>query len=631
MTSLKYRAEIDGLRAIAVLPVIFFHAGFEYFSGGYVGVDIFFVISGYLIATILIREIADSRFSLVNFYERRARRILPALFFVTATCIPFAWLWLTPSDLKDFGESLVSTVTFSSNILFWWERGYFGPALELKPLLHTWSLAVEEQFYIFFPPLLLIAWKLGIPRLTGLLVIIFLLSLTLAHFASVFGVYERVTSGAFYLFPTRIWELLAGVLAAIYLYGRKPPITNITNHVIGLLGLILIIFSILSFDHQTPFPSAYTILPVLGTVIIIIFGSGESTIARLLSYRPMVSMGLISYSAYLWHQPIFAFARHRFSEQISESFMLLLTLLSLCLAYASWRWIEAPFRSNSKFTQRTIFSASFMGVLILGAIGLILTVTDGLLSSRTEVERTVYKEFITLGKYSPVNMRLQHLQSFDDKNERKKLLVIGDSYAEDLVNAVVESNLASDYQLSTYRIPANCGVLFIERELISKYQPSSCYARPNFFNEPRIFEFLKEADEVWIASSWREWQIPFLGSSLQKLNEFNENITIFGTKSFDIRSPSDFKNKYGAQGLTKKFLITEQQRSLNMTLGEIAKTARVRYVDTMMVICGSTTVCQHSFDSMNILSVDGGHLTQYGARHFGLKLQETLSTNGNSD
>ena len=153
---MKYRAEIDGLRALAVLPVILFHAGFGWFNGGFVGVDVFFVISGYLITTIIISEMAEGKFSIVNFYERRARRILPALFFVMLACIPFAWMWLTPTDLKDFGQSLVAVSTFSSNILFWFESGYFDTAAELKPLLHTWSLAVEEQYYILFPIFLML-------------------------------------------------------------------------------------------------------------------------------------------------------------------------------------------------------------------------------------------------------------------------------------------------------------------------------------------------------------------------------------------------------------------------------------------------------------------------------------------
>ena len=175
---MKYRSEIDGLRALAVLPVILFHAGFESFSGGYVGVDVFFVISGYLITTIILNEMEEDKFSLLLFYERRARRILPALFFVMLVSIPFALLWLAPSDLKDYGQSVVSTATFSSNFLFWLERGYFGTAIEFKPLIHTWSLAVEEQYYILFPIFMIITWQLGLKRLLIFLFVIFLISIS---------------------------------------------------------------------------------------------------------------------------------------------------------------------------------------------------------------------------------------------------------------------------------------------------------------------------------------------------------------------------------------------------------------------------------------------------------------------
>ena len=177
---MNYRAEIDGLRALAVIPVIFFHAGFENFRGGFVGVDVFFVISGYLIATIIISELESKEFSIVNFYERRARRILPALFFVALFCLPFAWFWFTPSDLKDFGQSLVAVATFSSNFLFWRESGYFETSTELKPLLHTWSLSVEEQFYIIFPIFLILTWRFGIKIILIVLFSIFLISLLIA-------------------------------------------------------------------------------------------------------------------------------------------------------------------------------------------------------------------------------------------------------------------------------------------------------------------------------------------------------------------------------------------------------------------------------------------------------------------
>ena len=200
---LKYRPEIDGLRALAVAPVILFHAGFEIFRGGFVGVDVFFVISGYLITTIIIEDIENKRFSIIKFYERRARRILPALFFVMLVCIPFAWIWMYSSQMKDFSQSLVAVSLFTSNILFLRESGYFDEAAEIKPLLHTWSLSVEEQYYVIFPVFLVLAWHFGKKRVFWMIVVLAALSLLLSEWN-----WRNKTSANFYLATTRAWELL---------------------------------------------------------------------------------------------------------------------------------------------------------------------------------------------------------------------------------------------------------------------------------------------------------------------------------------------------------------------------------------------------------------------------------------
>ena len=216
---MKYRPEIDGLRAIAVIPVILFHANFQLFSGGYVGVDIFFVISGYLITTIILTEKEQSTFSLINFYERRARRIIPALFFVMFATLPFAWLWLIPSHLDDFSQSLMAVAVFSSNVLFWQETGYWGTANELKPLLHTWSLAVEEQYYVLFPLYLMMMWRFKKRWILGSFLIIAAISLAAAEWSS-----QHYPIAGFFLLPTRAWELAIGASLAFYfLYRKKIP------------------------------------------------------------------------------------------------------------------------------------------------------------------------------------------------------------------------------------------------------------------------------------------------------------------------------------------------------------------------------------------------------------------------
>ncbi len=297
---MKYRAEIDGLRALAVVPVILFHAGFEVFSGGFVGVDVFFVISGYLITTILIEDMENDRFSIINFYERRARRILPALFFVMLVCLPFAWMWMLPDRMKDFSQSIVAVNLFASNILFWLESGYFGAASENKPLLHTWSLAVEEQYYVLFPIFLFVAWRFGKNRVFWMIIVFAAISLALSEWA-----WRNEPSANFYLAPTRAWELLAGSIAAFV--AHKSGVK--ANNALSLLGLAAILFAIFAYDKNTPFPSVYALVPVVGVVLLVLFSGKETLTAKLLSTKLFVGIGLISYSAYLWHQPIFAFIR----------------------------------------------------------------------------------------------------------------------------------------------------------------------------------------------------------------------------------------------------------------------------------------------------------------------------------
>lgn len=362
---MRYRTEIDGLRAFAVVPVILFHAGFESFSGGYVGVDVFFVISGYLITSIILSEMDEGKFSLINFYERRARRILPALFFVMAVCIPFAWFWLIPRDMEDFAQSLIAVSTFSSNFLFWSESGYFDTAAELKPLLHTWSLAVEEQYYILFPLFMVLTWRLSKRRMLDLLIGMFLISLVIAHW----GAYN-IPSATFYLLPARGWELLLGVFVAFHFNrGTADDLSSSLKQTLSLTGLLLIIYSVFAYSEQTPFPSLFTLAPTLGTVLLILFTRKGTLAYRILSNRLMVSIGLISYSAYLWHYPLFAFAKHRSLSEPSMPQMALLCAITLLLAYLSWRFIEKPFRIKSELRSASfsilLKSSTVCGLFIL--------------------------------------------------------------------------------------------------------------------------------------------------------------------------------------------------------------------------------------------------------------------------
>lgn len=439
---MSYRSEIDGLRALAVIPVIFFHAGFDFFSGGFVGVDVFFVISGYLIATIIIEQLEENEFSLIEFYERRARRILPALFFMIAVCVPFAFFWLTPDDLKDFGQSLVAVSTFSSNILFWLESGYFDQAAELKPLLHTWSLAVEEQYYLVFPVFMILVWRLGFLWIVWSLSLIFLISFSLA----LWGI-DKFPVGSFYFLPMRAWELLIGVFAALHL--KYIPIYGSTNfkQVVSLVGLGLVIGSILFFDETLPFPSFYTLLPTLGTGLLILYATQSTVAHSILSSVLLVPLGLISYSAYLWHQPLLAFSRHQTLGDPASYIVLAICFLSLIIAWVSWRFVERPFRNKELFSRRVVFGFSFVGLVVFSLIGLRFHLSSGEISRFNE--DVFAPERIDITGYHSLNLRRDkcHLNEGETVlpscdlgalNGSPKLVLIGDSHAYSISGSLAE-------------------------------------------------------------------------------------------------------------------------------------------------------------------------------------------------
>ena len=379
---MKYRSEIDGLRAIAVVAVILFHAGFSAFRGGFVGVDVFFVISGFLITSIIISDKETKTFSIVRFYERRARRILPALFLVLFACLIPAWLWLPPVDMISFCKSILAVSLFGSNFLFWSEAGYFDLAAELKPLLHTWSLAVEEQFYLLFPLLVALIWPLG--RVFMALVLI---SVGLLSFWSAEAWGPNYPHATFFLLPSRGWELLLGSVLAVYRSAIPARPTdsarrNYLYEVVSIVGLALIGGSVYSFNKDTPFPGVYTLAPTIGTCLLILFADRATLVGSLLSVKWLVGVGLLSYSAYLWHYPLFAFARHASVGVPGRWELSLLALVSLCLAYVSWRCVERPFRDRQRFGRRTIFAVSLVGIVFFAAVGYVGMTNNGFYSYR---------------------------------------------------------------------------------------------------------------------------------------------------------------------------------------------------------------------------------------------------------
>jgi len=359
---MKYRADIDGLRAMAVLPVLFFHAGWTVFSGGYVGVDVFFVISGFLITGILAEEIAGNRFSIVKFYERRIRRIFPCLFAVILVCSVVAAFLLAPLDFKDFAKSIVATVAFASNVFFFRQSGYFDDQSAIKPLLHTWSLAVEEQFYIFFPILLWLIHRYAKDRMFLVLGPMAALSFGASVWYS-----SHAPSFAFYMAPTRIWELFVGAFLAL---GAVPRLDNRpAREMLSWAGLGLIGFAVFAYSSETTFPGIAALAPVGGAALLIQFGN-ESSAGWLLSRRPVVFIGLISYSLYLWHWPLIVYSEYVLIQKLAGWGTIAAIVASLVLAALSWRYVERPFRVKGLVSRRWIFGGAAVAAAALVAVSL---------------------------------------------------------------------------------------------------------------------------------------------------------------------------------------------------------------------------------------------------------------------
>lgn len=359
----KYRPDIDGLRAVAILPVILFHAGLGC-PGGYVGVDVFFVISGFLITSLLLKEMAEGAFSLAGFWERRIRRIFPAMLVMVAATFGAGWFFYTPEDFSWLGQSIAAQAMLLSNVYFWLKLDYFGGSADTKPLLHTWSLAVEEQFYVLFP---LFLWWLARRRGGSLSRTIAWLGLgSLAW--SVAGSYTSPQAD-FYLLPSRAWELMAGAWLATG--PNRSPAGDRWNELLGVAGLGLILYAVCFYTRDTRFPGLAALAPCLGAAAVIYSGGGQPTLAgRLLAWRPVVFTGWISYSLYLWHWPLLVFAKYGSLEVPGWGYRLGVLLVAAALAAASWKWIETPFRRRLILPRRSqVFAFAGIWILILVLCG----------------------------------------------------------------------------------------------------------------------------------------------------------------------------------------------------------------------------------------------------------------------
>ena len=495
---ISYRPEIDGLRAIAVISVILYHAqisiqGHQLFSGGFIGVDIFFVISGYLITSIIYKELKlTGSFSFKYFYERRIRRIFPALLFVMIVSFPLAWIYLLPDSFVDFAKSILYSLIFSSNFYFHYTGELYGHESGLiKPFLHTWSLSIEEQFYILFPIIFLFIFKYTKKYLTHILILGFFLSLAIADWGS-----KNHPSFNFYILPTRSWELLAGsFLAYIEIKKGNRNTFKVLNIFFPSIGLFLILHSIIYFDDKIFHPSYYTLSPVLGVCLVIWFANRNEIITRILCSKFFVAIGLISYSLYLWHYPIFAFARIHEIFQYNNFNKSLFFFLVLILSIFSYKFIELPFRNN-KNNLKILFPIVLVLTFILVILSFSIIKTNGY---NVRLPVLLQNNYLN----NPDGKRCHNNTNgciFNNVSKTKKVFIIGDSHMRPVFQVMKNYLKDLDYQLATFTV--NSCLYFPYYDLVNrKTQKINNKCNNEYFqNIKKILS--KEKDSIIIFGGW---------------------------------------------------------------------------------------------------------------------------------
>ena len=621
---LTYRPEIDALRAIAVTGVLIYHAKVHFFNsllfqGGYYGVDIFFIISGYLITGIIIKETDEnSKFSFQNFYLRRARRILPALFFVIIISLPLAWYSLMPFALIEYSKSIIYSISFLSNFFFYVTGLEYGAVSGLlKPLLHTWSLSVEEQFYIFFPILLIILVKFFKKEIFNPILIITFASLI---FAQYFYVINQNLN--FYFLPSRVWELLFGSLIFIYQKNKTIEISNLLSDILCVLGLIFILISFNIIYEINPSPSIKTLIPIIGSALIILFAKKEAVITKLLSNKSITSIGLISYSLYLFHYPIFAFVRSNRLAQGAFDYSIV-AIIILGLSVFSYFFIEKPFRDKKKFSNSSFLKIIFSTISVIFVFSIVIIKNDGFQKRfpSTENFSTDYQKYL-----KEIRELKYELGNPKFKNENKKnILIVGNSHGRDTFNALyLNRNLFDKFEFSILDTQINCLEDVFKEFLL-------CDRKMNNLEK----KLLLESEIILISTSFRPIDLNKLEIIIDNLKKKKKRIVLFSQKPgfyfknyltlideffLEFKKLPDQEEK---KSLEKKYFLTMSDKfnETNLRLKLIANKKNIILFKKEKLFCdNSNKRCEFLTKNNRKIFYDSYHYTTEGAKYLGKKI-----------
>lgn len=618
---LHYRKDIDGLRAIAVLSVIGFHAFPQWIPGGFIGVDIFFVISGYLISSILFKTLANGSFSLIDFYQRRIKRIFPALMIVLASCYIVGWFTLLGNDFKSLGKHLAYGAGFFSNFILLDESGYFDTAAEYKPLLHLWSLGIEEQFYAVWPLLVILTF-----HRKYFFIVIMLTIIALSFSLGSVALYSN-PSGSFYLPQYRAWELLLGALLAYIAIqpnnlSKKIPTLNIVTYanIKATIGLTLIIASVFLYNRSMPFPGWRALLPTIGTLLLISAGNNAYINRKLLSHYWVVFFGLISYPLYLWHWPIIVFTKIIIGEELSITTICIVLLISTLLAYLTYRLVEIPIKKAPSFIVPFLLGIS----ILISCLGFWSYRNDGLLFRFPKSIQYLSNAKELLANMDKITSSWRQNTCFlianyngafsnecadkDFSSTTRSLFLWGDSHAAMLYNAFTTLQPKYSFALAQYNV-ASCA------PLINAYSESFCPNRIEFIKE-KIREL--RPNTVVLEARWDKYEFSKLPETIAFLKKAGvKHIIVIGmTPIWDGKGlPAiiiDHFNRKIPHEIPERILIENinQQLEFDKNLKAMAEENGAIYLSALNALCDkSGCLATQGDDLLDLTTLDYGHLT----------------------
>ena len=630
-STLQYRPDIDGLRAIAVVSVVIYHLSENLLPGGFVGVDIFFVISGFLITRLIHQEVHHTKnFSFGRFYLRRIRRLFPAMLVTFLLCVGLAYALLAPQHLVDFGRSLIFATISFSNVYFWQSTDYFDFASQAKPLLHTWSLSVEEQFYMLWPLTLLLLSKFRSTNKT----LIFITVLSIASLALNTYWFKQqaaitawfsagdVRSFGFYMLPFRVYEF--GIGAGLVFINRKH-LKPSTSSIAFLSGLALIVWSLVALDRKTDFPSFYALFPCLGAALMILAGPNHK-LAKLICNRVMVALGLISYSVYLLHWPLIVFYKYNKAASLNGIEIIVIFVLSVVLGALMYRFVEQPFRKPNIDAFKTTNNKPFLLGALVSTI-LVLGIAFNAHSSKGWLWRypPALVEQLSFSRDDYANYFWENIEAIPAKfsgNGKAKVLIIGDSMAADLINVFVESGGAKQIDLAAIKIDSNCKALFTfdASQYQRMYNTRAPICKQEHAKVLDNLRLVREADSVILATyiSLQNSAYFLIESARLLKSKGAKEVLVLGQKDQQSNGMAFFARMAFKPNLHKiKTPLNANASQINELLANSAK--GYRYVDLLEQFCNNDE-CQRVTPEGHLIIFDGTHLSQQGAKFIGQRL-----------